>query len=257
MDYNTSREKIILPEYGRNVKKMVDFLLTVTDRDERTEQAKSVVKVMSQVLPAYRDNDEYQENLWSHLFLMAEYKLDVDCPYEIEPEKETEEIKPLKLEYTQINRTLTTYGKLIEKLISETIMYEGDDKFYAVLNIANQMKKIYLMYNRDAVSDIIIIKDLIRLSNGKLVLPDDTRLTIVKDLPNQRQTNQKSGKQNSQRKQSNHSRSNNGRQNNTQNRPSNNQNNNQNRSNNNQNKQNNNQNNNQNRNNNNQRMKFA
>jgi len=199
MDYNTSREPILLPEYGRNVKKMVDFLLTITDRDERSEQAKSVIKVMSQVLPAYRDNDEYQENLWSHLFLMADYKLDVDCPYDIEPQKETEEVKPIKPEYTQLNRTLTAYGKLIEQLISETIMYEGDDKYYAVLNIANQMKKIYLMWNRDAVSDTIIIKDLIRLSNGKLVLPDDTRLTIVKDLPNQRQNNPKQGKQNNQR----------------------------------------------------------
>ncbi len=242
MDYNTSREPILLPEYGRNVKKMVDFLLTITDRDERTEQAKSVIKVMSQVLPAYRDNDEYQENLWSHLFLMADYKLDVDCPYEIEPQKKTDDVKPKKLEYTQLNRTLTAYGKLIEQLISETIMYEGEDKYYAVLNIANQMKKIYLMWNREAISDIIIIKDLIRLSNGKLVLPDDTRLTTVKDLPNQRQNNQKS-KQNNQRK-------------------NNNRNNNQKRTNNNQNRQNNNQSrqnsNNNNRNNNsNQRMKFA
>jgi hypothetical protein len=242
MDYNTSREPILLPEYGRNVKKMVDFLLTITDRDERTEQAKSVIKVMSQVLPAYKDNDEYQENLWSHLFLMADYKLDVDCPYDIEPQKKTEDIKPAKLEYTQLNRTLTTYGKLIEQLISETIMYEGDDKYYAVLNIANQMKKIYLMWNREAVSDIIIIKDLIRLSNGKLVLPDDTRLMTVKDLPNQRQNNQKNSKQNNQRKNNNR---NNNRNNNNNNR----QNNNQNRNNNNQNKNKNN--------NNNQRMKFA
>jgi len=249
MDYNTSREPILLPEYGRNVKKMVDFLLTITDRDERTEQAKSVVKVMSQVLPAYRDNDEYQENLWSHLFLMADYKLDVDCPYEIEPQEKTDGVKPIKLEYTQLNRTLTAYGKLIEQLISETIMYEGDDKYYAVLNIANQMKKIYLMWNRDAVSDIIIIKDLIRLSNGKLVLPDDTRLTIVKDLPNQRQNNQK-GKQNNQRKSNNNNRNNN--RNNNQNR----QNSSQGRQNTNQSRQSNN-NNNRNNNNNNQRMKFA
>ena len=243
MDYNTSREPILLPEYGRNVKKMVDFLLTIKDRDERTEQAKSVVKVMSQVLPAYRDNDEYQENLWSHLFLMADYKLDVDCPYDIEPQKETEEVKPIKPEYTQLNRTLTAYGKLIEQLISETIMYEGDDKYYAVLNIANQMKKIYLMWNREAVSDIIIIKDLIRLSNGKLVLPDDTRLMTVKDIPNNRQNNQKQGKQNNQRKNNNNNRNNN-------------RNNNQNRQNNNQNRNSNNQNKNKN-NNNNQRMKFA
>ena len=243
MDYNTSREPILLPEYGRNVKKMVDFLLTIEDRDERTEQAKSVVKVMSQVLPAYRDNDEYQENLWSHLFLMADYKLDVDCPYDIEPQKETEEVKPVKPEYNQLNRTLTAYGKLIEQLINETIMYEGDDKYFAVLNIANQMKKIYLMWNREAVSDIIIIKDLIRLSNGKLVLPDDTRLMTVKDIPNQRQNNQKS-KQNNQRKNNNNNRNNS-------------RNNNQNRQNNNQNRNNNNQNKNKNNNNNNQRMKFA
>lgn len=248
MDYNTSRKQIILPEYGRNVQKMVDFLVTIEDKEERTVQAKSVIKVMSQVLPAFRDNDEYQENLWSHLFLMADYKLDVDCPYDIEPQKETEEVKPLKIEYTQINRTLTAYGKLIEQLIDEAIMYDGEDKYFAVLNIANQMKKIYLMWNREAVSDIVIIKDLIRLSNGKLVLPEDTRLEIVKDLPLQRQKNQKSGKQNNSRKnnsrQNNNRNNNQGRQhNNTQNRSNNNQNN--------QSRQNNNNNNN------NQRMKFA
>jgi hypothetical protein len=188
MDYNTNRNKIILPEYGRHVQKMVDMLLQITDKNDRTSQTLAVIKVMSQVLPAYKDSEEYQEKLWNHLFFMTDYKLDVDCQYEITHHENGERIKPQKIPYNQINRSLTAYGKFTEDIIKETINYQGDDKYYAILNLANQMKKLYLMWNKESVLDIAIIKDLTRLSKGKLVLPDDTKLVVVTDIQPQQQT---------------------------------------------------------------------
>jgi len=183
MDYNTQRTKLTLPEYGRNIQKMVDFLKTITDREERNKQTESVVKSMLQMMPDFKDNDEFREKVWRHLFIMADFDIDVDCPFEIT--RENSEAYALEtLPYNQLNRTLTSYGRIIEELMNKAIDYEGpeEDRVPVIMSIANQMKKIYLLWHKDAVADSVIIDDVKRLSKGKLTLPEGTLLMNVRDL---------------------------------------------------------------------------
>jgi len=183
MDYNTQRTHLTLPEYGRNVQKMVDFLKSITDKEERTKQAEVVVKTMLQIMSGYRDNDEFREKVWHHLYLMADYDIDIDCPYEITRENSKAVVLD-KLEYNQKGKALTSYGRIIKELIDEAIRYEGTDeeKQPVVLAIANQMKKIYVLWHKDYVADKVIIDDIKRLSGGKLSLVEDTQLVNAKDF---------------------------------------------------------------------------
>jgi len=194
MEYNTARKQLVLPEYGRNIQKMADYLLTIEDKQERTKQAKAVLKTMSQVTPNFKNTDEFWEKLWHHLFIMTDYQLDVDCPYNIPSKEEDKNEVRSKPSYNQVNRTLTNYGRLIEELIDLVVQYPDEQKYYAVLAIANQMKKIYYTWNQEAVADIVIIKDLARLSKGKLILPEDTVLVDIKELPSNPNKNKKKNK---------------------------------------------------------------
>ena len=193
MDYNTQRTHLTLPEYGRNVQKMVDFLKSITDREERSKQAEVVVKTMLQIMSGYRDNDEFREKVWHHLYLMADYDIDIDCPYEITREN-SKAIVLEKLEYNQKGKALTSYGRIIKEFIDEAIRYDGTDeeKFPVVLAIANQMKKIYVLWHKDYVADKVIIDDIKRLSGGQLSLPEGTELVNAKDfVPRNTPTNTK------------------------------------------------------------------
>jgi len=183
MDYNTTRTHLKLPEYGRNVQKMVDFLKSITDKEERSKQAEVVVKTMLQIMSGYRDNDEFREKVWHHLYLMADYDIDIDCPYEITREN-SKAVVLEKLEYNQKGKILTSYGRIIKEFIEEAIRYDGTDeeKFPVVLAIANQMKKIYVLWHKDYVADKVIIEDIKRLSGGKLHLPEGTELVNAKDF---------------------------------------------------------------------------
>ena len=183
MDYNTQRTHLTLPEYGRNVQKMVDFLKSITDKEERTKQAEIVVKTMLNMMSGYRDNEEFREKVWHHLYLMADYDLDVDCPFEITRENSEAAVLE-KLEYNQKENALTSYGRIIKEFIDEAIRYDGTDeeKYPVVLSIANQMKKIYVLWHKDYVADTVIIDDIKRLSNGKLTLPEGTQLVNAKEF---------------------------------------------------------------------------
>jgi hypothetical protein len=183
MDYNTQRTLLTLPEYGRNVQKMVDFLKLIIDREDRTKQAEVVVKTMLQMMAGYRDNEEFREKVWHHLYIMADYDLDVDCPYKITREN-SKSVVLEKLEYNQKNTAITSYGRIIKELINEAIRFEGTDeeRYPVVLSIANQMKKIYVLWHKDFAADSVIIDDIKRLSGGKLSLPDGTQLVNAKEL---------------------------------------------------------------------------
>ncbi len=200
MDYNTARKQLKLPEYGRNIQKMADYLLEIDNKEERTKQAYAVIKTMSQVLPNFKNTDEFLEKLWHHLFIMTDYLLDVDCPYNIPPKDSQEKEMRSKPAYNQVNRTITNYGRIIEELIELVSSYPDENKYYAVLAIANQMKKIYYTWNQEAVADVVIIKDLIRLSRGKLVLPEDTVLVDIKEIPSNPNSNAKKKKKKKKKK---------------------------------------------------------
>ncbi len=182
MDYNTSRKKLNLPEYGRNIQQMVDHLSIVEDRDERNRLAKVLIGIMGNMNPHLRDINDFKHKLWDHLFIMSDFKLDIDSPYPI-PNFETYTEKPRKVPYPTQPITYKHYGRSIELMIQKAIeMEEGQQKDALTQLIANHMKKAYLMWNNDSVSDEDIIRDLGVLSKGKLALAAGAKLTDSREV---------------------------------------------------------------------------
>ncbi|MDY0102784.1 MAG: DUF4290 domain-containing protein [Lentimicrobium sp.] len=182
MDYNSTREKLIIPEYGRNVQQMAAYVVSVEDREKRTNLAKVLIGVMAQLHPENRDTADYKQKLWDHLHIISGFKLDVDGPYPA-PSPDIIEKKPQQVPYPQNNIRFRPYGKNIEKIIHKACDFEeGAEKDALVKNIANHLKKSYLNWNRDSVNDELITGHLAELSHGKLKLSDDARLAHTNDL---------------------------------------------------------------------------
>lgn len=182
MDYNSTREKLIIPEYGRNVQKMVAYVMTVEDREKRTNLCKALINIMAQLHPEQRDTTDYRRKLWDHLYIISEYKLDVDGPFPA-PSPEEQLGRPNTIPYPQEEIRFRPYGKNIAKMIEKATTFEdGPEKDALVKNIANHLKKSYLNWNRDSVNDELITDHLSVLSHGKLKLSEDTRLTHTNEL---------------------------------------------------------------------------
>jgi hypothetical protein len=181
-DYNTQRKRMALPEYGRNVQKMVDHVKTIEDRDERNRAAKTVIQIMGNLNPHLRDEGDFKHKLWDHLALIANFDLDIDSPYTVpEPTKFRE--KPRQVPYQQGNIRYLHYGRIIELMIdAASEMEEGEEKEYLTTLIVNQMKKSYVTWNRSQVADEVIIGDMKLLSAGKLKMTDGVRILEVKEL---------------------------------------------------------------------------
>lgn len=176
MEYNTQRPHMILPEYGRNVQNMIVHAMELTDREERNKAARAIIEVMGQLNPHLRDVDDFRHKLWTHLFVMSDFKLDVDSPYEM-PSREILNEKPQMMEYPKSEIRFGHYGKYTEKIIKETV-HENDEKAreYLKNTMANFMKKQFLAYNNDAVENNVIAQQLSELSGGKLVLENPENL---------------------------------------------------------------------------------
>jgi hypothetical protein len=171
MEYNTTREHLTLPEYGRNVQKMIQHAMTVEDRTERNNAAEEIIRVMGQLNPQLRDISEYNHILWDHLFIMSKFELDVDSPYP-KPDAESGKRPPDRIAYPDGKMKYKHYGKNIPAYIASAIaMEDGEEKKELVRSIANMMKRAYLNWNRDSVNDEVIVEQLKSMSDGKLV-PD-------------------------------------------------------------------------------------
>ena len=170
LEYNTERPKLIIPEYGRHFQKMVDHAVEVKDREERNKMAKAIISVMGNLQPHLRDVPDFQHKLWDQLFIMSDFKLDVDSPYPI-PSKEVLEQRPDPLEYPQNHPKYRFYGNNIKRMIDVAISWEpGDMREGLEYAIANHMKKCYLNWNKDSVDDQAIFEHLLELSEGKIDL---------------------------------------------------------------------------------------
>ena len=182
-DYNTQRKKMKLPEYGRSIHKMVDHILQIQDREERILAVKSVIDVMGMMYPYLRDINEFKHKLWDHIAIMSDFKLDIDYPYD-PPKPETFIEKPRLVPYNQSNIKYRHYGKIMETFISATSGLEDDSQVKATNTelLANQMKKSYLMWNKDAVEDSKILNDMVELSYGKVRPKPDMKLQEVIDI---------------------------------------------------------------------------
>ena len=198
LEYNTERKKLIIPEYGRHVHQMVDQAVLVKDKEERNKMAKAIIGVMGNLNPHLRDVPDFQHKLWAQLFIMSDFQLDVDSPFEKPSEDIYKNSKPNKLNYPQNHPRYRFYGNNIKKMIDIAIGWEdGDLKNKLVLNIANHMKKCFLNWNKDSVEDKVIVDHLLDMSNGDLKLKDsDLPLTDSSEfLKNKLKTNNyKSGK---------------------------------------------------------------
>ncbi len=181
-DYNTQRKKLVLPEYGRNVHKMVEHLMSIEDPVERNKAAKAVISIMGNLNPHLRDVADFKHKLWDHLFIMSDFKLDIDSPYD-RPTPEVLFEKPRPVPYGNYDIRFKHYGKIIELMIRKAADYpEGNERETLIRLIANHMKKCYLTWNREVVSDDIIFDDLRNLSNGKIVIDNGLKLSETRDI---------------------------------------------------------------------------
>ena len=186
MEYNTSLSKLIIPEYGRNVQKMVHSIIDIEDREKRNHQAKSIIEVMGNLNPHLRDVPDFKHKLWDHLFIMSDFHLDVDSPYD-RPSKESFEEKPEMLKYSDNNIKFRHYGKILPLIIKRTIdLDEGEYKDFLVFTIANHMKKSYLTWNKANVEDEVILKHLSQMSDDKLSMKDTFKLSSFSDIKTQK-----------------------------------------------------------------------
>jgi len=172
IEYNTDRPPMLIPEYGRNVQKMVHHAISIPDRALRNKVAQAIIKVMGELNPHLRDVEEYKPKLWTHLFIMSEFRLDVDSPYPI-PSPEQLAEKPKNVPYPQSPIKFGHYGKTVERLIEKACELSDEKEREALTKvIASIMKKFHLTYNTNTIEDEIIADHLKRLSSGKLIITD-------------------------------------------------------------------------------------
>ena len=199
MEYNTQRKKMELPEYGRSVQNMVDHALTIEDRAERQRCANTIINIMGSMFPHLRDVPDFKHKLWDHLAIMADFKLDIDYPFEIvKPEDLV--IKPEKVAYPTGAIRYRHYGRFLEGMVKKAVEVEDADEKKQLINLlAIQMKKDLNNWNKEGIEDQKIVDDLREYSNGAIDLQvEDLRLGESRGNNNFQQR-----KQNFQRKQNN------------------------------------------------------
>lgn len=173
MEYNSSRNKLVLKEYGRHVQRIVENCLAEKDRNRRNIFAKEIIELMGQLNPHLRNVEDFRHKLWDHLFIMSDYQLDVDSPYPIKGREEIER-KPERLPYPQSRIRYRHYGKNVEKLVKRAVATEDPDKQAAFTQcIGNFMKLVYQNWNKETVNDDIIKNDIRLMSQGQLQVTDD------------------------------------------------------------------------------------
>lgn len=173
ISYNTEREMMVIPEYGRNVQSMISVAKGIDNKEERNKCAQAIIKVMGQLNPHLRDVEDFNHKLWAHLFVMSNFELDVDSPYPV-PSKESFTSKPSLLDYPQRRIKYGHYGKIAEDWIeAASKMEDGEEKSALIVRIANMLKASYLIWNKDAVDNIVIVKNLKEMSQGKLIVSED------------------------------------------------------------------------------------
>ena len=172
LEYNTVRENLIIPEYGRHIQKMINYASSRVTKEERNKLANAIISVMGNLQPHLRDVPDFQHKLWDQLFIMSNFKLDADSPFE-KPSKEILSVKPQPLSYPQNFSKYRFYGNNIKIMIDEAVKWdEGEMKDALIVTIANHMKKCFLNWNKDSVKDQIIFEHLYELSETRIDIRD-------------------------------------------------------------------------------------
>jgi hypothetical protein len=206
MDYNSQRKKMIIPEYGRCVQDMIEHAKTIGEKEKRNIAAREIIRQMATLQQSnIKDAIELERKLWDHLFIISDFSLDVDSPYPIPPANNY--VAPVKLRYNSEEKDLPFryYGTIVTNMVKKAVlMDDGPEKDALVHDIANNMKKLYLAWNKGAVDDKVIFDHLQQLSNGHLTLSENVELSSNLNMPNPnnspsvRQFKKKKSKQNFQ-----------------------------------------------------------
>ena len=179
--YNTEREKLQMPEYGRNILRMVEILKSIEDKEQRSLQARAVVKAMEILNPQVHSQENYEQKLWDHLYLIAGLDLDIDAPYPV-PSLEEIQSKPQIIPLKNKPVKASHYGRNIESII-DLIAAEpdGEIKTAMIKSLAIYMRQQYLIWNKDSVADETIFKDIEKLSDYRIRVPEGISLTKIND----------------------------------------------------------------------------
>ena len=173
LDYNTQREKLLMPEYGREIQKMVDYAVSLPSREERLRCANSIVKMMLTKVPQIRENTDYQQTLWDHLYLMSDKRLDIDWPFDVSNAEKIHS-KPASIPLPQNRIYLRHYGRLVEELLEKLkAMPAGPERDELVSQTANQMKRDLLTWGHGSTDDERVASDLAALTDGVIQLDLD------------------------------------------------------------------------------------
>jgi len=176
MDYNTQRSKLIMPEYGRHVQKMINRVKDIEDREKRNEQIRSVVAVMGILNPQLRDISDFRHKLWDHVQIISDFDIDIDSPYPT-PTRETFINKPNPIPLEKSPLKAAHYGRNIQNMIELVAnKEEGDVRNGMIQVLANYMRQQYLIWNKDSVTEETIFKDIVSLSEGRITVPADIHL---------------------------------------------------------------------------------
>ncbi len=177
--YNTERVKLYIPEYGRNVQKMVNYLKTIEDRQKRNEQARAIIKVMEILNPAVHLEEDFEHKLWDHLYIISGFDLDIDAPYPM-PAPESLNTKPEMVPINSKPIKATHYGRNIENIIELIAVKEdGDSKTEMIRQLAIYMRQQYLIWNKETVADETIFQDIEKLSDYRIRVPEGLQLNRV------------------------------------------------------------------------------
>ena len=170
LDYNTGRAKLLMPEYGREIQKMVDYAISLPSKEERLRCAKTIVRMMLTKVPQIRENIGYEQTLWDHLYLMSDKQLDIDWPFDVS-NAETIHSKPSPIPLPQNRIRLRHYGRLVQELLDKLMeMPDGDERNELVRQTANQMKRDLLTWGHGSADDEKVADDLARLTDGAIQL---------------------------------------------------------------------------------------
>ncbi len=168
MEYNTARNHLIMREYGRNIQRMVEYILTLKDREHRQQQVMAVIELMGTLQPHLRNVEDFRHKLWDHLFLVSDFKLDIDSPYPI-PTRETLRTKPDRLPYPKKYPRSRHFGKNLEMVMDKAIREENPEKKEGFTQvIGNYMKLAYSNWHKESVHDDAIKSELNTISHGQL-----------------------------------------------------------------------------------------
>ena len=176
LTYNTQKRRLQLPEYGRNVQKMIEYVKSISDREERNRQARAVIAVMETVNPQVHLQEDYEHKLWDHMYIISGFDLDVDSPYPA-PKPEELSTPPVEIKHKRTPVKIAHYGRNIENIINLIAEHEdGEAKDSMIRSIAMYMRQQYLIWNKDSVNDETIFNDLVRLSGGRIQIPEGLHL---------------------------------------------------------------------------------